>query len=176
MTAMVELFDGDLWVHYGFFSLGSPVESGDNDFDRSRAGQANGLCGAKEPGVVWCVTGLHTGEVPLLVAWSSVRPPLDPQWEDVVEASVEFSDRDLALTSFDDGVNFAIPERGWHRVRYCASGMDAGREMDSPDEGESAPDRYLLQLWPADPAPDEVIALGSATAAYWHGVARGEEP
>ena len=38
-----------------------------------------------------------------------------------------------------------------------------------------APDRYLLQLWPAEPAPDAVVREGSEIAAYWHGVARGED-
>jgi len=52
--------------------------------------------------------------------------------------------------------------------------MDEGRQMDMPDLGESTPDRYLVQLWPAPPEPDRVLATGSKTAAYWHRVARGQ--
>ena len=53
--------------------------------------------------------------------------------------------------------------------------MDEGQELDTPEDGETAPDRYLLQLWPAPPEPDAVVREGSESAAYWHGVARGEE-
>ena len=52
--------------------------------------------------------------------------------------------------------------------------MDAGKDLDTPDEGELAPDRYLLQLWPAPAAPDEVVKESSAIAGYWHRVARRE--
>ena len=53
--------------------------------------------------------------------------------------------------------------------------MDAGRDLDTTDEGEEAPDRYLLQLWPAPQAPDAVVRQTGETAAYWHAVARGEQ-
>jgi len=50
--------------------------------------------------------------------------------------------------------------------------MDAGRDLDTAVE-EPAPDSYLLQLWPASPAADAVVARHSAIADYWHGVAGG---
>lgn len=171
---VVTLFDGELDVHYGFFSLTAGDEIYE-DLGQARAGQANGLCGTKALGQVSCVTGLHTGQVPLRIEWLSSTPEIDPMWEDVVEASVELVDRHVSLSSFEDGASLELPHAGWHRVRYCVRAMDAGREMDTPDVGESAPDRYLVQLWPTPPAPDEVLAVGSQTAAYWHRVARGEE-
>lgn len=51
--------------------------------------------------------------------------------------------------------------------------MDEGKELDTPDEDEDAPDRYLLQMWPAPDAPDEIKLVGSRIAEYWHGVAAG---
>jgi hypothetical protein len=48
------------------------------------------------------------------------------------------------------------------------------RPATPPDEGELAPDRYLLQLWPAPAAPDEIEKETSAVAGYWHRVARGD--
>jgi hypothetical protein len=58
---------------------------------------------------------------------------------------------------------------GWHplsikpgdyRVRYHAYGMDRADE-------DPTVDRYLLQLWPAPPAPDRVLRETSKHAAYW---------
>jgi hypothetical protein len=48
----------------------------------------------------------------------------------------------------------------------------SGKELDTTEEGEAAPDRYLLQLWPAPEAPDVLVRQTSAIAAYWHSVAR----
>jgi hypothetical protein len=120
------------------------------------------------------VTGLHTGDVPLRIEWHADEPRLDPEWEDVVEASLDVSSPDGMLSSFEDGAVLVFPQTGWHRARYCATGMDAGKDLDTPDEGELAPDRYLLQLWPAPATPDEIVKESSAIAGYWHSVARGE--
>ena len=54
------------------------------------------------------------------------------------------------------------------------SGGEPGHELDTTDEDGLAPDRYLLQLWPAAEAPDAVVRQTGEYAAYWHGVARGE--
>ncbi|SDH18624.1 hypothetical protein [Pseudonocardia oroxyli] len=44
---------------------------------------------------------------------------------------------------------------------------DGSRSQDDP-----VLDRYLIQLWPAPPAPDAVLRRTSRTAAYWHDHAR----
>jgi hypothetical protein len=124
--------------------------------------------------VLHLITGLHTGSVPLRVEWWPEAPPLDPTWEEVVEAPFDVPATDLALHAFDHSSDVRLPATGPHRARYCGSGMDAGHDLDTTDEGEPAPDRYLLQLWPAPEAPDAVLRQTSETAEYWHGVARGE--
>jgi hypothetical protein len=43
---------------------------------------------------------------------------------------------------------------------------------DTVLEDDEILDRYLLQFWPADPAPDAVVRQSSDIAAYWHGWAR----
>lgn len=175
---MTEVFAGAVEVHYGFIDLYSdPDGSADeaDDLVAARRGQANGLVGARVPHQLGMVTGLHTGEVPLVVTWSETAPELDDDWEDVVEVSVELSTTDLTIATFDHAYGCEVPRPGWHRARYCASAMDEGQELDTLEDDEIAPDRYLLQLWPADPAPDAVLREGSETAAEWHAVARGEE-
>jgi hypothetical protein len=117
----------------------------------------------------------YRGAKPARHHQSASRPtPVDQGWEDVVEASIEFAMKDALLSSFEESIPVQLPTTGWHRARYCGRGMDAGHELDTSDEGEAAPDRYLVQLWPAPPEPDRVIAQGSETAAYWHQVARGK--
>lgn len=54
--------------------------------------------------------------------------------------------------------------------------MDAARDADTRFEDEPALDAYLLQLWPAAPAPSVVLKQASAAAVYWHGVARSSAP
>ena len=93
---MTEVFAGGVEVHYGFIDLYSdPDGSGDeaDDLVGARRGQANGLVGAQVPHQLGMVTGLHTGEVPLVVTWSEAEPELDDSWEDVVEVSVDLTTR-----------------------------------------------------------------------------------
>ena len=44
------------------------------------------------------------------------------------------------------------------------SGFDAGFDADTVLDHEQAPDRYLLQFWPAPPAVDAVLRDGSGNA------------
>ena len=53
-------------------------------------------------------------------------------------------------------------------MRYCGWGMDAGHQAGPPTDDEPLVDRYLLQFWPAPPAPDRVIKQTGKQAAYWH--------
>ena len=167
------LFDEPMPVHYGFVNLVHGEVDGDR-IGSERTGQANGLCGAQVPGQLNLVTGLHTGEVPFRVEWWDAEPPVDDAWEEVVEAPYLVSEQDLSLESFEEFFEVHLPATGPHRARYSATGMDAGHELDTTDEDELAPDRYLLQLWPAAEAPDAVVRQTGEYAAYWHGVARGE--
>lgn len=169
----VVLFDGELRVQYGFGSL-SPRDEEMPDMDEARDGQSNGLLGAGVPGALFLTFGLHTGPEPLRIEWSEYEPPSDEGWEEVVEASVDFSTSELALAAFDEYLNVDLPVIGTHRARFCALGMDAANELDSRGDDEEAPDRYLLQLWPAPTAPDAVLRQTSARAAYWNREARGE--
>jgi hypothetical protein len=101
---------------------------------------------------------------------------VDAQWEEVVEAPFTPEERELTLASFDHYVEVELPAVGSLRARYCAQGMDAGHQQDTVLDDERAPDRYLLQLWPADPAPDAVVRQTSANAAYWHREAQALPP
>ncbi|MFH9862893.1 hypothetical protein [Streptomyces sp. NPDC017202] len=168
---------GEVHVHYGQIYVESDPAGTTPGLREAFAGQSGGLCGAAVPGVLWLSTGLHTGDVGFVVEVHDAPPPLDPAWEDVVEVSFRpVSERthlvqwageaawDLDLTPTD------------HRVRYCARGMDEGRERDTRVTGEPQADSYLLQFWPAPPRPDRVIRQTSQHAARRHRYARELPP
>ncbi|MFI6345072.1 hypothetical protein [Streptomyces sp. NPDC050560] len=174
---MKTLFSGEMWVEYAQFYVMTDPDSYDLPSDAAFAGQEQGLCGAAVDGVLCLVTGLHTGHIPLTVELHGQRPPVGPEWEEVVEASlVPVSDL-LQLHECDDQVDAGPGFAGMpHRVRYAALAMDEGHEADTRSRGEPCAERYLLQLWPAAPAPDRLIRETSPTAAYWNGVARDRPP
>jgi catechol 2,3-dioxygenase-like lactoylglutathione lyase family enzyme len=163
------LLAGETWVHYSQIYVQSEDEPPRPE--RAFAGQANGLCGAAIPGALFLVTGLHTGRVGFTVEVHDDAPPLEPAWEEVVEADFAPTTPHAALCPWGGG-GPAVPlglARGRWRVRYCAIGMDAGHGAAPPDEGEAPVDRYLLQFWPAPPTGDRVVRQTSAAAEYWHG-------
>lgn len=159
-----------IWVSYGQFY------ATDGGFDTPLLGdafygQTNGLCGARTGRSLFFITGLHTGWVPVEVQILDAPPPLEPEWEDAVEVSMQLTGTELIVQGWGaDGHTIAVPGPGPYRVRYCAAGMDAGRDQDHTVGDEPAPDRYRIQCWPAtDIAPDTILRTTSENAAYWHG-------
>jgi len=169
------LFDGEIHVHYGFLFLST--EDDQPDLMETRRGQRNGLCGAAVVGVLSMVTGTHTGYVRLRVEWLAAEPALDGQWEDVVEVSFTPLSTEARLSAFEEFHRLRLPTDDNLRARFCANDMDeANRQGALPDGRPPATERYLLQLWPADPGPDAVLRETSRLAGYWHGEARALPP
>ncbi|GAA0449569.1 hypothetical protein Ade02nite_58580 [Paractinoplanes deccanensis] len=173
------LFDGGLPVAYGQAYVTSRELP---DMDRAFAGQANGLCGAGDPGTLFLMTGTSDGQVHLTIELHEREPPPAAEgWEEVVEVSLQPRAARAGLVPWGDGAlaELELPERSY-RVRYCAAGMDEGRDPFggfNPDEIEAGdytymdqrPDRYLLCFWPAPPTADAIVRQTSGAAAYWHG-------
>lgn len=171
---MQTVYDGALPVSYRQFYVESRPEVFDGALSESRAGQVNGLCGAAVQGHLFLTTGLHTGRVGLTVEVHDGRPPLTDEWEDVVEAPFLPASPTVVVVPWGEGplctLELAVLP---YRVRYSASAMDLTVDQEIAIlEGGSIVDRYLLQFWPASPAPDEVIKQTSRSAAYWHECAR----
>lgn len=172
---MTVLFEGEIHVHYGFIFLSTDDDQ--PDLMETRRGQRNGLCGAAVAGVLSLVTGTHTGPVRLRVEWSATEPPLDASWDDIVEASFTPLSTEASLSAFDDFYRLRLDGVDTLRARYCADGMDEAREQDTvPDGAPPTTERYLLQLWPAEPGPDAVLRETSGFAGYWHAAARALPP
>ena len=99
--------------------------------------------------------------------------PVVDEWEDIVEASFRPATAKVVLVQWAGEASWTLPlARIDYRVRYIAIGMDRARQRDTVLPGEPLQDRYLLQFWPAPPAPDAVIRETSRAAAYWHSHAR----
>ncbi|MEU3081826.1 hypothetical protein ABZ697_15895 [Streptomyces albidoflavus] len=170
----------DRRVHVEFcqLSVESDPETIGVDRDDAFAGQQAGLCGPAVPGALWLATGLHTGYVGFRVEVHDEEPPLDPGWDEAVE--VPFHPRSPSTVLAEaGGVTYwqlGLPETGY-RVRYCARGMDEGHDRDTLLEGEPSVDHYLLQFWPAPPAPGRVVRQSTGRqAAYWQAYVRGLPP
>lgn len=171
---MRTLFAGEVHVHYGQVYVESGAAPADSPLEAAFAGQANGLCGAAAPGALFLVTGLHTGHVGFAVELHAGAPPVDDGWEEVVEVSFAPASARVALVEWGGAASRPLAlARVGYRVRYCATGMEAGRARDTLLAGEPPLDRYRLQFWPGPPGPDRVLKQTSETAAYWHRFARG---
>ncbi|MEV7626046.1 hypothetical protein [Actinoplanes sp. NPDC089786] len=170
---MTVLFDGEIHVHYRFINLTIAGEM--PDVSRASGGQRNGLCGAGVPDALAMITGLHTGSVPFTMTWHETEPPVSDEWEEVVEVPFAPSSTDLTLSAFDHFYGVRLPATGSLRARYCARGLDEAADADTRMD-EPPIDHYLLELWPAPPAPDAVLRQTSRYAAYWHDHARKTPP
>lgn len=167
------LLDVEVHVHYGFLDLlpfGADATAGGLAY----AGQANGLCGARRLGALSMRTGTHTGPVPVCVEAHPGRPEVPDGWQDVVEVPFTPAGARYALTAFGSAHELEVPA-GVGRARWCADRMDDGDD-GARMAGDPVTDRYLLQLWPAQPAPEEVVRSSSRRFAYWAGVARDTYP
>jgi hypothetical protein len=173
------LMRGDVWVHYGqiYVQSGYPDRQvPPPELPEYFAGQQNGLCGAAVPGCLFLITGLHTGTVGFVVELHDHPPALDDSWEEIVEVSFRCAG-EASLLGWAGEWQWPLELiETDHRVRYCATGMDAGRAADTRADDEPQLDHYLLQLWPGPPRPDRIVKQTSAIAAYWHGYAREQPP
>lgn len=151
-----------VFVSYGSASLVCGEDTYEFDHDAAWADESNGLCGAGVPGRLQLQIGTHTGWVPFRLESHGTEPALDLAWEEVVEVSFTALSEEVSLTGLmGDPHQFTMP-RGDYRVRYCARGFEEA------DQAEETPDSYLLQFWPAAPAPSRIVKQTGKQAAYLH--------
>ncbi|MGC7099192.1 hypothetical protein ACPZ19_31340 [Amycolatopsis lurida] len=174
---MTTVLHGEVHVHYGQIYVEGRASEFGGDMSATFAGQSNGLCGAGVPGMLFLITGLHTGQVGFSVEVLDEEPPLADSWEEVVEVSFRPPTPHVALVEWGGGDSYPLGLQAIdYRVRYCGVGMDAARDADTVFDDEEPVDRYLLQFWPSPPRPDAVLKETSAAAAYWHKYARELPP
>lgn len=166
---MQRLFEGKVWVHEGqMYFLAAPTLRPDRA--RCFRGQRNGLCGAAVPGVLFLVTGLHTGSVRLIIDACEAPPAIDDSWDEVVEVSFRVPRRaSPGIMEWGASSWHAVPlAPGVHRARFSARNMQAGEWADTVRSHEEPVDAYHLCFWPARSAPDSLIRQSSSAAARRH--------
>jgi hypothetical protein len=165
----MRLFEGQLHVHYGQAYVFSGDDGDTSELDSCFRGQTNGLVGAGQSGMLFLLTGLHTGLVELTVDSVEREPELDALWEEAVEVTFAPAARAARLVAWGGDVVCDLPlELRDYRVRYAARGMDDGRAADTLVGDEAPVDAYRLWFWPSPPAPDRILRQTSETAAYSH--------
>ncbi len=166
---MVSLRDG-VGVSYSQFYVLGAAGGRQPLFEESFYGQSNALCGARTRTGLFLTTGLHMGRVPVDVNFYGEAPPLSAEWEEAVDASIELVGPELTVLGWSgDSIHHVpVPNAGSYRVRYCATGMDAGRQSGALGDVEDAPDRYLLEFWPAPIARDQIVRQTSTMARIAH--------
>jgi hypothetical protein len=163
------LFDGEVPACYWTFYLFSGDVDAGLDPELAFAGQRNGLCGAGAVGALTLRTGVHSGCVSLVVEQLAGPPPLDHRWDEIVEVPFEPAGVTGEIFDWDGDVHAQFDlEPGPHRVRYCATGMNAAFAADTRLDGDPELDRFPLQFWPAPPRPDQILKQTSTSAASWH--------
>jgi hypothetical protein len=168
-AVMRVVYDGRMYVSYGQAYVESLDSEAVATHEHAFAGQINGLLGAGEPGALYLTTGLHTGDVGFRLVIADGPTPLEPEWEDVVEASFAPRGECAVVQWAGEGVvcHFNLVP-GPYRVRYSARQMDAGNDVDVVGSDEPVVDQYELVFWPAGPAPEQIVRQTSKSAAYWH--------
>jgi hypothetical protein len=173
------LFDDELHVHQAQFYVECRDEENfleDLMEPLVLGGQANGLCGTAQPGVLFLSTGLYTGYTHVTVELLTEPPPVADEWEDVVEASFRPL-TEMRLVQWGAAATWPLAlELTEYRVRYYATGMDRAHARDTRRAGEPLLDRYLLQLWPAPTGPDAVVRETSRYATRRNAYARTLPP
>lgn len=163
----MRIFDRRLHVNYGQAYI-EPSGIRGVGLEDAFCGQNNGLCGAASSGSLFLLTGLHSGHVSFTLDVLDAPPPLDDNWEEIVEVSFVPSSEKVILSEWTGESVCDVPLlQESYRVRYCARDMDRGKEIDTYIEGDPV-DVYALTFWRADPAPDIVIKQTSQVAAYLH--------
>ena len=125
-------------------------------------GQQNGLLGAAVPGHLIARTASTGLPVRLRAEVHDSRPTLDDTWDEVVEApfvplGIPVALRGVTSEAYPLGLFGEFEPGKPYRVRYCSEGFR-----------QSTPEHYLLQFWPAPPAPDVIVEQSSAAARKLH--------
>lgn len=162
MSDEVERGSGRVPVQYHQFNVSDESGSTGPDVEYEH----NGLVQVID-GVTVVLTGIHTGEVDVTVTLHETGPaPGNGEWQEVVEVSAHAASGDLMVRGMMDDLDEELPVLsfsgpGDYRLRVHARGRDTAIDL-APDE---VTEWYLIQAWPAPPAPVTVLRQNDSYGA-----------
>lgn len=130
-----------------------------------------GLAELADDDLLMLTAARKCGVVPVEVQVLSEPPELDRSWDAVVEVAVRAGER-AHVRGWDPGdecVDIPLTPGRDYRVRYVVVDGQAGADQfrSSTDDDEPPAERYLLQVWPADPQPGSIVVAAVPWAQYW---------
>lgn len=167
------LFSGLLGIDYGQFYVDVVNDRDDEDdyldMDGSFEAQNNGLCGASMKGKLFLLVGIQGGIIDIKVELHDVAPPTEESFEDIVECSIEVGSKPISLCEWACEATHPLDlPAASYRVRYSISGIDRDYGDDDDWEAPVPQQRFLLQFWPSEMKPDEIVRADSEMGRYWH--------
>ena len=162
----MNIFNGIFPVCYGQFYFLSEADW-DGDLMACFSKQKNGICGVSVEGVVFFITGLHTGNITLSINYLDTEPKIDDSKEEIVESSFTVPESGLALEAWGEELKKNIDLLpGSYRLRYSAVNFGLAEELDKFEEGDI--EIYSIEIWPAQYSEDEIVKATTEKAKYWH--------
>lgn len=162
----MNIFNGLFPVCYGQFYFLSEIEW-NGDLKECFSKQNNGLCGVSVDGVVFFITGLHTGNITLNINYLDSEPKIDESKEEIVEASFAVPARGLVLEAWGEEITKKMDlSPGSYRIRYSAVNFGLAEELGKFDEGDI--EIYNIEIWHAPHSEDKIIKATTENAKYWH--------
>ena len=110
--------------------------------------------------------GIPPRNVPGVIALAAAAPPLDQEWEEIVDASCVLTGSPVYLHPCmgDTGVEIPGLGTGEYRARFCARNFG---ETDARGN-KNACEQYALILWPEKVSPDAIVKQTRLKAMFKH--------
>jgi len=118
----------------------------------------NGLADLANPNAVVVRTGIHTGPVAVILEARADPPHTDWAWDEIVEVSVTVESGALYVSALMADVDPQPPPltptgHCTYRIRIHAR----GRDLDIDATTDTILETYLLQAWPDDVTPTDIL-------------------
>jgi hypothetical protein len=163
----MEFYNGVFPVCYGQFYFLSEDLDWDGALEECFSRQNNGLCGVSIKGVVFFITGLHTGDITLTVNQHDSAPEIDNEADEIVEASFIVPPSGLNLEAWGEEVKIKLGiSQGSYKLRYSVKNFGLAEDTGQYEEGNI--EFYHIDIWPAPISQDKILKNTSEGAKYWH--------
>jgi hypothetical protein len=150
------------------------ADYGQIELHPGHGGAVAGLDGT--PSLAWTAEGATVvltvarqfGDVPVEVLVAEAEPEADPSWDAAVELSVRTGEATAVHGWGGEGeVPVPVPAGVDVRVRYAVADGQQGADQFEEDDEASPLERYVVQVWPAPPAPPRLVVASQPWSQYW---------